>query len=538
MYRKKKVAAYCRVSTDQSDQIHSLTAQRQFFDEYIRQREDWELIEVYYDEGITGTSTKHREGFNRMIADCEKGLIETVLTKEVSRFARNTVDTLNYTRKLKDLNINVIFMSDGIDTNDKDGELRLTIMASLAQEESRKISERVKWGMRRCMEKGYVWGNGRLLGFTIKDGKLYLVPEEAELVSRIFHEYVYDEKGAHNIAKDLNADGFRTTSGGLFRQDSVMTIITNPKYCGDLLQWRTHSTDFLTKHRVKTTENERPESSLILLENTHEGIISKELFELAQQKREERTRKVKEKSRHSSRHWFSGKIVCGKCGAKFTNSSIARGYYTMHCTNRQVYGKTIRYEANGKRYGCDIPNTTEKVFIECMKYVLEYINTQRDDIIAALRKDIEAVQHDNIVCDIAPLQEQITAIGKKKEKAIDLMIEGLITKEDLKNQTKKYEAEIAELEQKIYESKNIGDINRRQLETLKEHIAALKSMEIELDNTDMYREMLDKIIAQDEGVMDIYLKFIPFGFRVKYRKEIIKGTRRNQMIVVDECENI
>ena len=538
MYRKKKVAAYCRVSTDQSDQIHSLTAQRQFFDEYIRQREDWELIEVYYDEGITGTSTKHREGFNRMIADCEKGLIETVLTKEVSRFARNTVDTLNYTRKLKELNINVIFMSDGIDTNDKDGELRLTIMASLAQEESRKISERVKWGMRRCMEKGYVWGNGRLLGFTIKDGKLYLVPEEAELVSRIFHEYVYDEKGAHNIAKDLNADGFRTTSGGLFRQDSVMTIITNPKYCGDLLQWRTHSTDFLTKHRVKTTENERPESSLILLENTHEGIISKELFELAQQKREERTRKVKEKSRHSSRHWFSGKIVCGKCGAKFTNSSIARGFYTMHCTNRQVYGKTIRYEANGKRYGCDIPNTTEKAFIECMKYVLEYINTQRDDIIAALRKDIETVQHDNIVCDIAPLQEQITAIGKKKEKAIDLMIEGLITKEDLKNQTKKYEAEIAELEQKIYESKNIGDINRRQLETLKEHIAALKSMKIELDNTDMYRELLDKIIAQDEGVMDIYLKFIPFGFRVKYRKEIIKGTRRNQMIVVDKCENI
>ena len=477
------------VSTDQTDQLHSLAAQRQFFEEFIKEHSDWELIEVYYDEGITGTSTKHREGFNKMIADCEKGLIETVLTKEVSRFARNTVDTLNYTRKLKERNINVIFMNDGIDTNDK-------------------------------------------------DGKLYIVPEEAELVRRIFHEYVYNDKGTYSIARELNAEGFRATTGGLFRQDSINTIISNPKYCGDLLQWRTHSTDFLTKHRVKTTENESPESSLILLENTHEGIIPKELFEQAQKKREERARKVRERSRHSSRHWFSGKIICGKCGAKYTNSSIAGGYYSMHCTNRQVYGKKIRYESGGKRYGCDIPHTSEKVFIDCLKYVLRFIDTQRDDIISSLRKDIEAVQHDNIVYDIAPLQERIIAVGKKKEKAIDLMIEGLITKEDLKNQTKKYEAEIAELELKIYESKNIGDINRRQLETLKEHISKLKSMEIELDNMDMYKELLDRIIAQDEGVMDIYLKFIPFGFRVKYHKAIINGTRHNHMIVIDKCENI
>ena len=123
----------------------------------------------------------------------------------------------------------MIFMNDGIDTNDKDGELRLTIMASLAQEESRKTSERVKWGMRRCMEKGYVWGNGRLLGFTIKDGKLYIVPEEAELVRRIFHEYVYNDKGTYSIARELNAEGCRATTGGLFRQDSINTIISNPK---------------------------------------------------------------------------------------------------------------------------------------------------------------------------------------------------------------------------------------------------------------------------------------------------------------------
>ena len=178
MYKeKKRVAAYARVSTDFSDQIHSLSAQRAFFTEYISVNNEWEMVEVYYDEGITGTSTKKRDGFNRMIADCEKGKIDTILTKEVSRFARNTVDTLNYTRRLKDMNINVIFMNDGIDTNDKDGELRLTIMASIAQEESRKISERVKWSMKRNMENGMVLGCGRIYGYKVIEGKLEVVTD-------------------------------------------------------------------------------------------------------------------------------------------------------------------------------------------------------------------------------------------------------------------------------------------------------------------------------------------------------------------------
>ena len=151
MNNKIKVAAYCRVSTDYEDQLNSLSTQIKYFTEYISTHDGWELIEVYYDEGITGTSVKKRDGFNRMIKDCENGKINLILTKEVSRFARNTVDTLCFTRKLSALGIGVIFMNDGIDTRDKDGELRLTIMASIAQEESRKVSERVKWGIRRKM---------------------------------------------------------------------------------------------------------------------------------------------------------------------------------------------------------------------------------------------------------------------------------------------------------------------------------------------------------------------------------------------------
>ena len=177
MIRKLKTAAYCRVSTDKDDQANSLASQRNYFAEYIRNHEGWILNSVYYDEGISGTQTKKRAGFNAMMEAAFRGEIDLILTKEVSRFARNTVDTLSYTRRLREIGVGVIFTIDNIDTRDSDGELRLTIMASIAQEESRKTSERVKWGQKRRMEQGVVFGRD-LLGYRVKDGKLYMNREE------------------------------------------------------------------------------------------------------------------------------------------------------------------------------------------------------------------------------------------------------------------------------------------------------------------------------------------------------------------------
>ncbi|MDE7362944.1 MAG: recombinase family protein, partial [Oscillospiraceae bacterium] len=251
MNRTIKVAAYCRVSTDMADQLHSLSAQIKYFTEYIGNHEDYELIEVYYDEGITGTSTKKRDGFNRMISDCEAGKINLILTKEVSRFARNTVDTLNFTRRLSELKIGVIFMNDGIDTRDKDGELRLTIMASIAQEESRKVSERVKWGIRQKMKEGWVYGYKNMLGFRTANGKLEIVPEEAEIVRRIFHSYVYEGKGCHTIANELNANGLFSVQGKMWREGAVNRILKNDKYVGDLTQNKHYTVDFLSKKRAQ-----------------------------------------------------------------------------------------------------------------------------------------------------------------------------------------------------------------------------------------------------------------------------------------------
>ena len=192
-----RVAAYCRVSTDHQDQANSLKSQQNYFHEYISKNPLWTLAEVYVDEGITGTSTKKRADFNRMITDAGKHQFDLIITKEISRFARNTLDSIFYTRKLKDLGIGVIFMNDNINTLDPDAELRLTIMSSIAQEESRKTSDRVKWGQKRRMEQGVVFGRS-MLGYDVKDGHMSINEDGAKIVRLIFHKFVNEKKGTHD----------------------------------------------------------------------------------------------------------------------------------------------------------------------------------------------------------------------------------------------------------------------------------------------------------------------------------------------------
>lgn len=200
-----KVAAYCRVSTDSEDQINSLENQIAFFNEYIQRNSNWTLVEIYSDEGITGTSVVKRTGFNSMIQDAKSGKIDLILTKEVSRFARNTVDTLNYTRELRKINVGVYFINDNINTMDLDGEFRLSIMASVAQEESRKISLRTSFGMRHQMRKGFVFSSP-LIGYDLNNGVLTVNEEEAKIIRRIFDLYVNQKFGSSKIAQILSAE--------------------------------------------------------------------------------------------------------------------------------------------------------------------------------------------------------------------------------------------------------------------------------------------------------------------------------------------
>ena len=260
------VASYCRVSTDKDDQANSFEAQRKYFKDYITRQPDWELYKVYADEGITGTSTKKRVQFNHMIHDARKGKFKLIITKEVSRFSRNILDTIAFTRELKALGVGVLFMTDGINTMDPDAELRLSIMGSIAQEESRKTSARVKWGQTRQMEKGVVFGKS-LLGYDVKDGKLYLEPVGAEIVKLIFYKYGIEKKGTSIIARELREAGYLTFRGhSNWSNTHIIKILKNEKYVGDLCQKKTVTLDYLT-HEKKINRGEEKLSILRTITN-------------------------------------------------------------------------------------------------------------------------------------------------------------------------------------------------------------------------------------------------------------------------------
>ena len=237
-----RVAAYCRVSTDKEDQLHSLAAQQAYFEGYIA-RHGWRCAGIFADEGLSGT-TLRRPRFAELLRLARSGAVDLILTKEVSRFARNTVDALQVTRRLREQGVGVIFLSDGIDTRDNDGEFRLTIMASVAQEESRKISERTRWGQLQAMRRGVAFGNDTVYGYALRGGALTIRPEQAEVVREVYRKCLEEGKGAHTIARELTEAGVAPPlrADGAWSPAMILRLLHNEKYCGDLLQssaWKT-----------------------------------------------------------------------------------------------------------------------------------------------------------------------------------------------------------------------------------------------------------------------------------------------------------
>lgn len=337
-----RVAAYCRVSTDQSDQLHSLAAQQRYFAEYIAAHPAWENAGVWADEGISGTSTAKRRQFRALMAAAERGEIDLILTKEVSRFARNTVDTLAYTRKLREWGVGVLFLTDNIDTRAGEGEFRLTIMASVAQEESRKTSERVKWGQRRSMERGVVFGAAAPYGYRLADGVLTVQEEQAEVVRRVYRLFLEDGRGTHVIARRLTEEGIPTPTakGNAWSSTMVLRLLRNEKYCGDLLQKKTCTPDFLTHKKVRNCGQEEP----VYLRDHHTPIISRAQFEAAQR---ELARRSRTHIRHSARYWCSGKVRCGVCGRALTPRRSVRKDGSVHIrwACRGCRGSAVRDDA-------------------------------------------------------------------------------------------------------------------------------------------------------------------------------------------------
>lgn len=396
----QRVAAYCRVSTDKTDQTNSLENQTNYFTRYIKSNPSWELVQVYVDEGITGTSTKKRTAFNCMMADACANHFDLIITKEISRFARNTLDSIFFTRKLKELGIGVIFMNDNINTLDSDAELRLTIMSSIAQEESRKTSERVKWGQKRRMEQGVVFGRD-LLGYDVRNGCLIVNQEGAETVRLIFHKYVNESKGAYMIAKELREAGIPTAAYmKQWTNTSILRILRNEKYCGDLIQKKTFTPNYLN-HEKKYN---RGEEEFIIIQNHHQPIISRELFNKAQQELLKRSPAAAEKMKYSNRYCFSGKIKCGICKSSYIprvkkrkDQSIIR---TWKCSQAVNHG-SLKTDVNGSRIGCNSRPVNENCLQELLLKTVKSLSLNQPVITAPLIQALTLTLQDRKQVEIA-----------------------------------------------------------------------------------------------------------------------------------------
>lgn len=368
--RRRRTAGYARVSTDSEEQQTSYEAQVDYYTNYIKSRDDWEFVEVYTDEGISATNTKHREGFKQMIADALSGKIDLIVTKSVSRFARNTVDSLTTVRQLKEKGIEIFFEKENIWTLDSKGELLITIMSSLAQEESRSISENCTWGQRKRFADGKVTVPfNRFLGYDRgEDGNLVVNPEQAATVRRIYSMFLQGMT-PFGIASKLTADGVLSPGGKeRWNAGAVRSILTNEKYRGDALLQKSYTVDFLTKKK-KPNEGEIPQ---YYVENNHQAIIQPDVFDMVQR---ELARRGQNRSHHSGVHLFSGKIKCGQCGNWY-------GSKVWHSTDK--YRCTI-WQCNHKFGGdekCGTPHLTEE---DIQRYYLSAVNkllTDRDDIIS------------------------------------------------------------------------------------------------------------------------------------------------------------
>ena len=413
---KLRVAAYCRVSTDSDEQATSYEAQVEHYTAFIKQNSEWEFAGIFADDGISGTNTKKREEFNRMIGECMAGNIDLIVNKSISRFARNTLDCLKYIRELKEKNIPVFFEKENINTMDSKGEVLLTIMASLAQQESQSLSQNVKLGLQYRYQNGEVQVNhNRFLGYTKdEDGHLIIEPVEAEVVKRIYREYL---EGASllQICRSLKADSILTAANKPhWRPETVKKILQNEKYIGDALLQKTYTVDFLTKKRVKN-------NGIVpqyYVENSHEPIIPRELFMQVQEEMVRRANlrggKDGKKRVYSSKYALSSIVYCGQCGDI---------YRRVHWNNRGyksiVWRCVSRLEEKGSE--CTAPTINEETLQTAVVKAINELLANKEPFLQALQKNIATIlneENDNATNDIdsklEELQQQLLIQAKSK----------------------------------------------------------------------------------------------------------------------------
>jgi len=506
---KKRVAAYCRVSTDKDDQANSFESQQRYFKEYIERMDDWELYEIFADEGMSGTSTKKRKAFNRMISCAKHGDFDLIITKEISRFARNTLDSVYYTRELKKHGIGVIFMNDNINTLDADAELRLTIMSSIAQEESRKTSDRVKWGQKRRMEQGVVFGRD-MLGYDVRNGEMFINEEGANIVRLVFHKFVEEGKGTHVIARELREAGIKPMRVKEWQNTVILRIIRNEKYCGDLVQKKTFTPDYLSHDK----KYNRGQEEFIIIKDHHEPIVSREMFDAANKILDERALSQDGKAKHSNRYAFSGKIKCGACGssyvARYKKRKDGSQYKAWRCMEGARYGSP-HIDKAGNHVGCTSESIRNEDALYIMYLVSRSLEMKKNKIIKNMVDVINSVvSYDMTETDTDKLRDKIKAIEEKKSSLIELYMSKDINRDEFSAARIKCDDEIAELNELIQGIEKKDTIMKQQNDLLMDISGAINEIVNGMTYEDeFYKSLLDRMVVNDKDHIDVYLNLLP-----------------------------
>lgn len=512
---RKRVAAYVRVSTNGEEQLQSFNSQKEYYQDKISANKEWALVGIYADEGITGTKTNKRDEFLRMIDDCMNGLVDIVITKSVSRFSRNLVDVLSYTRMLKAKGVTVIFEKENIDTSTMESEMQLSLISALAQNEVESLSQNVSLGVQMKMSRGEQMGFNGCLGYDYhpEDKSISINEQEADTVRMIYDLYVQGY-GAYTIAKELTRLGKVNKKGKVKWTDSgIRGILKNEKYKGDLLMGKTYTVDPISKRRL----DNRGESNKYYTRNHHEPIVSEEIWNKAQEIRESRyhtNENVSDAARtkFARKYAFSSMCQCGFCGTNLTRRSHHQD--TQH--KKPVW--KCRTAANKGIENCPHSKAIDEVIIEnAFLEMFQLLAENFDDVLEFVLSSLEdTISKDDSTEKQKRVEKEISALEKKRKKLTDMYLDDKISKEayddkysELNHKLEKCEEERLLFSEKALSQKNIAN----RMKTIREK---LKNAEIcdEFDRL-VFESIVEKVIVgenAEDGTIDPYkLTFVLKG---------------------------
>lgn len=468
---KLRVTDYARVSTDHLEQKKSLQNQVEHFEQYIKENPNWTYVKGYVDDGITGTSDVKRDNFMKMIEDARSGIFDLIITKEISRFSRNTLDSIKYTRELLSYGVAVLFVNDNINTAMPDSELRLTIMASMAQDEIRRLSERVKFGMNRAIERGEILGNDLLYGYK-KDkdtGVLNIIEEEAKVVRRIYELYAVEELTLSKIVKTLNSEGLKTCQGKKWCISTISRMIENPKYKGYYCARKSEIVDYMTK-KIKYFEKD---NWVIYQDKTRiPPIIDEDLWNRANNRLISRKKAFSErkedKSIYKNRYLYSAKIFCGQHNTVFHRREFRKN-------KKDITWVCSEYLKNGKST-CDSPNIRESELDEIFKDLISILQIDSNEVIDTLMNYYKHLEIDTGIDEEINIREkEINNLYAKKDKLLELSLQGSLSNTE------------------FYERNNLFN---EKIKVLDNELNKLKSQKEELKGTTDKTQELAEILKQ------------------------------------------